>query len=137
MSHQFGWNSSVAGLVQSSFFWGYALSQLPGGWFAKIYGGRSVFLGLGLEYVHVAVLMRLFVLKAFHNHIIGYIVNHDCFINPHRPKKSILLLRPIMSISQLKWKKEACEQFASHKKGKYQKEKDHDTCKGKMKILNG
>ncbi|KAL9267006.1 putative anion transporter 6, chloroplastic [Drosera capensis] len=42
MSHQFGWNSSVAGLVQSSFFWGYALSQLPGGWLAKIFGGRQV-----------------------------------------------------------------------------------------------
>ncbi|XP_042485675.1 probable anion transporter 6, chloroplastic isoform X2 [Macadamia integrifolia] len=42
MSHQFGWNSSMAGLVQSSFFWGYALSQLPGGWFAKIFGGRQV-----------------------------------------------------------------------------------------------
>ncbi|CAM8931820.1 unnamed protein product [Rhodiola kirilowii] len=39
MSHQFGWNSSTAGLVQSSFFWGYALSQLPGGWLAKIFGG--------------------------------------------------------------------------------------------------
>lgn len=42
MSHHFGWNSSVAGLVQSSFFWGYALSQLPGGWLAKIFGGREV-----------------------------------------------------------------------------------------------
>uniref|UniRef100_A0A2P2M794 Inner membrane transport protein yjjL n=1 Tax=Rhizophora mucronata TaxID=61149 RepID=A0A2P2M794_RHIMU len=42
MSHQFGWNASVAGLVQSSFFWGYALSQLPGGWFAKNLGGRKV-----------------------------------------------------------------------------------------------
>ncbi|KAG6771364.1 hypothetical protein POTOM_022715 [Populus tomentosa] len=42
MSHQFGWNSSTAGLVQSSFFWGYALSQLPGGWLAKIFGGRSI-----------------------------------------------------------------------------------------------
>lgn len=42
MSHQFGWNSSTAGLVQSSFFWGYALSQLPGGWLAKVFGGRSV-----------------------------------------------------------------------------------------------
>ncbi|PON68548.1 Major facilitator [Parasponia andersonii] len=42
MSHQFGWSSSVAGLVQSSFFWGYALSQLPGGWLAKIFGGREV-----------------------------------------------------------------------------------------------
>ncbi|TXG61906.1 hypothetical protein EZV62_013269 [Acer yangbiense] len=42
MSHQFGWSSSVAGLVQSSFFWGYALSQLPGGWLAKVFGGRRV-----------------------------------------------------------------------------------------------
>ncbi|KAF5185178.1 Ascorbate transporter protein [Thalictrum thalictroides] len=42
MSHQFGWNSSTAGLVQSSFFWGYALSQLPGGWLAKMFGGRKV-----------------------------------------------------------------------------------------------
>ncbi|CAI9100900.1 OLC1v1038090C1 [Oldenlandia corymbosa var. corymbosa] len=42
MSHQFGWNSSTAGLVQSSFFWGYALSQLPGGWLARIFGGRKV-----------------------------------------------------------------------------------------------
>ncbi|XP_062078210.1 probable anion transporter 6, chloroplastic [Humulus lupulus] len=42
MSHQFGWSSSTAGLVQSSFFWGYALSQLPGGWLAKIFGGRKV-----------------------------------------------------------------------------------------------
>ena len=46
MSHQFGWNSSTAGLVQSSFFWGYALSQLPGGWLAKIIGGRLDFDGL-------------------------------------------------------------------------------------------
>ncbi|KAL6531521.1 hypothetical protein OROMI_027884 [Orobanche minor] len=42
MSHQYSWNSSTTGLVQSSFFWGYALSQLPGGWLAKIFGGRRV-----------------------------------------------------------------------------------------------
>jgi ACS family sodium-dependent inorganic phosphate cotransporter len=42
MSHQYGWNSSTAGLVQSSFFWGYAMSQLPGGWLAKLFGGRFV-----------------------------------------------------------------------------------------------
>ncbi|XP_020584116.1 probable anion transporter 6, chloroplastic [Phalaenopsis equestris] len=42
MSHQFGWSSSTAGLVQSSFFWGYALSQLPGGWLATLFGGRKV-----------------------------------------------------------------------------------------------
>uniref|UniRef100_A0A0D6QVX7 Major facilitator superfamily (MFS) profile domain-containing protein n=1 Tax=Araucaria cunninghamii TaxID=56994 RepID=A0A0D6QVX7_ARACU len=42
MSHEFGWNASTAGLVQSSFFWGYALSQLPGGWLAKQLTGRRV-----------------------------------------------------------------------------------------------
>ncbi|KAE8700183.1 putative anion transporter 6 [Hibiscus syriacus] len=42
MSHQFGWNSSVSGLVQSSIFWGYALSQSPGGWLSKLFGGRKV-----------------------------------------------------------------------------------------------
>ncbi|CAK9221760.1 unnamed protein product [Sphagnum jensenii] len=42
MSRQMGWNSSVAGLVQSSFFWGYAVSQLPGGWLAAHFSGRTV-----------------------------------------------------------------------------------------------
>lgn len=27
MARDFGWSPSVAGVVQSSFFWGYALSQ--------------------------------------------------------------------------------------------------------------
>jgi hypothetical protein len=42
MSRQMGWNSSVAGLVQSSFFWGYAVSQLPGGWLAARFSGQTV-----------------------------------------------------------------------------------------------
>ncbi|KAL3629668.1 putative anion transporter 6, chloroplastic [Castilleja foliolosa] len=47
MSQQYGWSASVAGLVQSSFFWGYALSQLPGGWLAKVFGG-SIVLEMGV-----------------------------------------------------------------------------------------
>ncbi|KAG0590414.1 hypothetical protein KC19_1G097700 [Ceratodon purpureus] len=42
MSHQLGWNSTTAGLVQSSFFWGYCMSQLPGGWLAKAFSGQSM-----------------------------------------------------------------------------------------------
>ncbi|KAG0590416.1 hypothetical protein KC19_1G097700 [Ceratodon purpureus] len=42
MSHQLGWNSTTAGLVQSSFFWGYCMSQLPGGWLAKAFSGQRV-----------------------------------------------------------------------------------------------
>eukprot|EP00850_Spirogloea_muscicola_P000406 SM000002S05486 [mRNA] locus=s2:6046:9041:+ [translate_table: standard] len=42
MSQQLGWSASTAGLVQSSFFWGYAASQLPGGWLAKRFSGARV-----------------------------------------------------------------------------------------------
>jgi len=42
MSHQLGWSSTTSGLVQSSFFWGYAMSQIPGGWLAKAFSGQLV-----------------------------------------------------------------------------------------------
>jgi len=38
----FGWSPTVSGLVQSSFFWGYALSQIPGGYLNSNIGGRRV-----------------------------------------------------------------------------------------------
>ncbi|GER51588.1 ATP-dependent Clp protease adapter protein clpS [Striga asiatica] len=40
MSHQSGWNASVAGLVQSTFFCGYIHSLFSGGWIVKSFGGR-------------------------------------------------------------------------------------------------
>ena len=40
MAQDFGWSPSVAGLVQSAFFWGYILSQLPGGYLTSRLGGR-------------------------------------------------------------------------------------------------
>ncbi|KAG1674435.1 hypothetical protein FOA52_012963 [Chlamydomonas sp. UWO 241] len=33
-------DESIKGTVLSAFFWGYALSQVPGGWAAQKYGGR-------------------------------------------------------------------------------------------------
>ncbi|XP_037494718.1 probable anion transporter 6, chloroplastic [Jatropha curcas] len=64
MSHQFGWNASVAGLVQSSFFWGYTLSQLPCGWLSKIFGGSKV-LQIGvLSWSVATALVPLLVCKA-------------------------------------------------------------------------
>lgn len=40
---EFDWNSQTKGLVLSSFFYGYLLTQLPGGWLAaKIGGNRFV-----------------------------------------------------------------------------------------------
>lgn len=42
LSHQYAWSASTAGLVQSSFFWGYALSLVPSGWLATKFTGQRV-----------------------------------------------------------------------------------------------
>jgi len=42
MAEHFGWTSVEKGLVQSAFFWGYAFTQIPGGWLAQKYGGKFV-----------------------------------------------------------------------------------------------
>ena len=42
MAQDFGWSPTVSGLVQSSFFYGYALTQIPGGYVTSRIGGRKV-----------------------------------------------------------------------------------------------
>ena len=42
MSQYFGWTSVEKGLVQSAFFWGYAFTQVPGGYLAQKFGGKFV-----------------------------------------------------------------------------------------------
>lgn len=49
LAREFGWGPSVAGLVQSGFFYGYLLSQIPGGILCSKYGGKAVISkGVGL-----------------------------------------------------------------------------------------
>ena len=47
MAHDFGWSPTTSGLVQSAFFAGYALTQVPGGYQAAKRGG-AVILPLGV-----------------------------------------------------------------------------------------
>ena len=42
MSKDFGWNATVSGFVQSSFFAGYMATQIPGGYVVSKLGGRKV-----------------------------------------------------------------------------------------------
>jgi sugar phosphate permease len=42
MMKHFGWSAATFGMVQSSFFIGYALTQIPGGWLADRLGGSKV-----------------------------------------------------------------------------------------------
>ncbi|KAL5710403.1 Sodium-dependent phosphate transport protein 1 [Ranunculus cassubicifolius] len=42
MSAEFGWSPTTVGLIQSSFFWGYLLTQVAGGIWADRIGGKFV-----------------------------------------------------------------------------------------------
>lgn len=42
MAKYYGWSQTTVGIIQSSFFWGYVLTQIPGGYLADKYGGKHV-----------------------------------------------------------------------------------------------
>lgn len=56
MSAEFNWNSTTMGLIQSSFFWGYLLTQIAGGIWADKVGGKLV-LGFGVIWWSVATVL--------------------------------------------------------------------------------
>ncbi|KAL7258974.1 hypothetical protein ACSBR1_004972 [Camellia fascicularis] len=56
MSQEFNWNSATVGLIQSSFFWGYLLTQIVGGIWADKVGGKLV-LGFGVIWWSVATIL--------------------------------------------------------------------------------
>lgn len=41
--NRFDWDKKTQGLILGSFFWGYIVTQLPGGWIAGRIGGKHVF----------------------------------------------------------------------------------------------
>ena len=44
MMKEFGWSAAQFGIVQSAFFIGYAITQIPGGWMADRWGGSKIIL---------------------------------------------------------------------------------------------
>ena len=44
---EFDWDEATQGLILSSFFYGYVVTQIPGGYLADRFGGKQVF-GLGI-----------------------------------------------------------------------------------------
>lgn len=42
-SGEFVWNKKTQGIILGSFFWGYLLTQIPGGWLATKIGGKRVY----------------------------------------------------------------------------------------------
>ncbi|KAI4328802.1 hypothetical protein L6164_021129 [Bauhinia variegata] len=56
LSQQYNWNSATVGLIQSSFFWGYLLTQILGGIWADKLGGKLV-LGFGVIWWSIATVL--------------------------------------------------------------------------------
>ncbi|XP_066311993.1 probable anion transporter 4, chloroplastic [Miscanthus floridulus] len=56
MSSEFSWNPATVGLIQSSFFWGYLLTQILGGIWADRFGGKVV-LGFGVVWWSLATVL--------------------------------------------------------------------------------
>ncbi|CAH9097098.1 unnamed protein product [Cuscuta europaea] len=56
MSKEYNWNSATVGLIQSSFFWGYLLTQIAGGIWADKLGGKLV-LGFGVIWWSIATVL--------------------------------------------------------------------------------
>ena len=44
MATDFSWDTQEQGLIQSSIFWGYAATQVLGGWLSTKFGGKRVLL---------------------------------------------------------------------------------------------
>ncbi|KAI3950942.1 hypothetical protein MKW92_009942 [Papaver armeniacum] len=56
MAAEFNWNPATVGLIQSSFFWGYLLTQIIGGIWADKIGGKRV-LGFGVVWWSLATVL--------------------------------------------------------------------------------
>lgn len=59
MSQEYNWSSATVGLIQSSFFWGYLVTQIVGGIWADKIGGKIV-LGFGVVWWSVATILTPF-----------------------------------------------------------------------------
>ncbi|XP_014680949.1 PREDICTED: sialin-like [Priapulus caudatus] len=52
----FLWDKQQQGLILGSFFWGYLVTQIPGGWISERYGGKRVF-GYAMLLTAIATLL--------------------------------------------------------------------------------
>ncbi|XP_067133318.1 sialin-like [Centruroides vittatus] len=45
MAEDYDWDTKLQGIILASFFWGYIVTQIPGGYIAGKFGGRNLFGG--------------------------------------------------------------------------------------------
>lgn len=60
---EFEWSESLQGLILSSFYWGYVITHLPGGYLAERFGGKYT-LSLGILSTAIFTLLTPVVVEA-------------------------------------------------------------------------
>ena len=53
---EFDWDKGIQSSILSSFFYGYIVTQVPGGWLAGRFGGKRV-LGIGMTIIAMATVL--------------------------------------------------------------------------------
>ncbi len=67
---EFKWDESTQGQILGSFFYGYVLTQIPGGLLADVYGAKKVF-GLGVLCTAVLTLVTPLAARAGYQYLIA------------------------------------------------------------------
>lgn len=80
---EFDWNKTLRSSMLASFFYGYIITQIPGGWLADRFGGKRVF-GIamaisGISNVLLPVCARLSYLSVFVLRVITGLATVSCF----------------------------------------------------------
>ncbi|KAB0797494.1 hypothetical protein PPYR_08487 [Photinus pyralis] len=79
---EFDWDSKVQGYVLSSFFYGYILTQVAGGWLAGKFGGKHVF-GIGIAVTAALTIVSPFAAKQSYYLFMALRVIEGCYVSEH------------------------------------------------------
>lgn len=101
ISQQYGWNKTDTGTVLSSFFWGYATTQILGGYLADRFGGETIISGAVIGWSLLTFITPL-VIQASSRSFVRYntIISRiliGCFQGVYYPSISSLLSKKVLA----------------------------------------
>ena len=101
MSKTFEWNESSQSLILSSFFYGYILTQFPGGRLAEFYGGKWFF-GFGVLFTSILTYLTPFAAKSDYKLLIAVRILEGLLGSIHKTcgqQKLIKMIKKYFKIS--------------------------------------